>query len=117
MRRMLAALLLLAWLAPAAPLWADPPKADPAPADAGASVYQKVVHSTVWVHSDRGGGRLATGSGTLVDKGRRLVLTNYHVVGDVKTATVFFPVFEGKKAISERKYYTDRAGRLGVPGE
>jgi hypothetical protein len=117
MRRTLLALLLAGWLAPAAFTQpkADPPKAEPV--DAGASVYQKVVHSTVWVHSDRGGGRLATGTGTLVDKGRRLVLTNYHVVGDVKNATVFFPVFEGKKAISDRKYYLDRSGKLGIPGQ
>lgn len=116
MHRLLLALLLAGGFAPAA---LAQPKVEPKvePVDAGASVYQKVVHSTVWVHSDRGGGRLATGSGSLVDKGRRLILTNYHVVGDVKTATVFFPVFEGRKAISERKYYTDRAGRLGIPGE
>jgi hypothetical protein len=117
MHRLLLALLLAYGLAPAvfAQPKVEPPKVEPV--DAGASVYQKVVHSTVWVHSDRGGGRHATGSGSLVDKGRRLILTNYHVVGDVKTAIVYFPVFEGKKAVSERKYYTDRAGRLGIPGE
>lgn len=87
------------------------------PADTGAAVYQKVLKSTVWVHSDRGGGRLATGSGSLIDRGRRLVLTNYHVVGNVKQATVFFPAFEGTKAVPERKYYTDRARQLGIPGE
>lgn len=111
MRRTLAALLLTLWLAPVA---LAQPKADPAPPplDAGATVYQKVVRSTVWVHSDRGAGRLATGSGSLVDKGRRLVLTNYHVVGEVKNATVFFPQFEGKKVVPERSRY-----RTGIPGE
>ncbi|QJW93915.1 trypsin-like peptidase domain-containing protein [Frigoriglobus tundricola] len=110
----LAALVLAPGLAPAQEK-ADPPRAEPV--DAGASVYQKVVRSSAWVLSDRGGGRLATGSGTLIDKGRRLVLTNYHVVGEVKTATVFFPVFEGKKPVSDRKYYLDRKGKLGIPGE
>ncbi|MBP3960647.1 trypsin-like peptidase domain-containing protein [Gemmata sp. G18] len=119
MRRTLCALLLLTLFAPTA---LGQPKTEPAPqtVDAGSSVYQKVVRSTVWVHSDRGGGKLATGTGSLVDKGRRLVLTNYHVVGDVKAATVYFPEFEGregKKTISERKYYTDRAGKLGITGE
>ena len=116
MPRTLAALLLALWLAPVAGAQpkADPPKAEPVPPplDAGATVYQKVVRSTVWVHSDRGGGRLATGSGSLVDKGRRLVLTNYHVVGDIKTATVFFPLYEGKKVVPERSRY-----RTGIPGE
>jgi hypothetical protein len=109
--------LLLVLAAPAA-LPAQP-KADPAPApgDAGANVYRQVLRSTVWVHSDRGGGKLATGSGSLVDKGRRLVLTNYHVVGDVKRATVYFPDYgPDKKAYSDRKHYLER-GRLGIPGE
>lgn len=97
-----------------------PSKADPSstPVDSGVSVYRQVLHSTVWIHSDRGGGKLATGSGSLVDKGRRLVLTNYHVVGDVKKATVFFPVFGADKhVIPERKYYLDHMGKLGIPGE
>ncbi len=113
MRRTLIALLLLAVFAPGA-------IAQPKNEDVGASVYQKVVRSTAWVHSDRGGGKLATGTGSLVDKGRRLVLTNYHVVGGVKHTTVYFPEFEGrevKKTISDRKYYIDRAGNLGIPGE
>ena len=90
----------------------------PVPVDSGTSVYKTVLRSTVWVHSDRGGGRLATGSGSLVDRGRRLVLTNYHVVGNVKKATVFFPDFgANKKAAPDRKHYLDRAGRLGISGE
>jgi S1-C subfamily serine protease len=99
----------------------DPPaKGEPPPthADAGTSAYKIVLRSTVWVHSDRGNGRLATGSGALVDRGRRLVLTNYHVVGDVKKATVYFPDYgSDKKAISERKHYTSRAGKLGIAGD
>src|SRR5690242_3869576 len=92
----------------------DPP---PKTTDAGVEVYRKVLRSTVWVHSDRGGGRLATGSGSLVDRGRRLVLTNYHVVGDIKRATVFFPVFEGGRAIPNKGYYRQRATQLGIPGD
>jgi len=95
------------------------PKTDPSvpPTDTGISVYRQVLKSAVWVHSDRGGGRLATGSGSLVDKGRRLVLTNYHVVGNVPKATIFFPAYEGKKVVPERKFYLDRQARLGIPGE
>jgi len=85
--------------------------------EVGVRIYRQVLPSTVWVHSDRGGGKLATGSGSLIDKGRRLVLTNYHVVGDVKQATVFFPAFVGKKPVPERKFYTERSARLGIPGE
>ena len=93
-----------------------PPTSQP-PVDTGASVYQKVLRSTVWIFSERGGGRYATGSGSLVDRGRRLVLTNYHVVGNVRRATVYFPVYENGRAISDRRYYTEKKGRLAIDGE
>lgn len=108
------ALLLVAVVA--APALSQAPA--PPPVDSGVSAYQKVLRSTVWIQSERGMGRVAMGSGSLVDKGRRLVLTNYHVVGDVKKATVIFPAFGADhKVIPERKYYLDREARLGVPGE
>jgi hypothetical protein len=99
----------------APPARGEPP---PGPMEGGANAYRTVLRSTVWIHSDRGNGRLATGSGSLIDRGRRLVLTNYHVVGDVKRATVYFPDFgPDKKAISERRHYTGRAAKLGISGE
>ena len=116
-RFLLPLILLLATggVAPAQEQKSEPP---PTQKDAGSSVYKKVLHATVWIHSDRGKGKLATGSGSLVDKGRRLVLTNYHVVGNVKKATVFFPdLGRDGKAIPERSHYTGMAGRLGIPGE
>jgi S1-C subfamily serine protease len=83
--------------------------------DEGAEVYRKVVRSTVWIHSDRGK-LLSTGTGSLVDKDARLVLTNFHVVGDVKRATVYFPAFRDEKPIPERSYYLDRRSSLGIHG-
>lgn len=120
MRTRLPCLLVL--LAASAGLAAqDPPKTDDPPpmptTETGITVYRQVLKSTVWVHSDRGGGRTATGSGSLIDKGRRLVLTNYHVVGTLPTATVYFPAYDGKKVISEKKYYTDRRTALGIRGD
>lgn len=81
----------------------------------GSKVYKKVIPSVVWVHSTRDRG-LATGSGTLVDKEKRLVLTNYHVVEDNPRAKVYFPAFRDDKPIAEKKYYTERASRLAIPG-
>ena len=110
-------LILLAIFADGlASLAAQPDPAAPIP-DAGVKVYRQVLPSTVWVHSERGNGKLATGSGSLIDKGRRLILTNYHVVGNVNKATIFFPAFEGKKIVPERKFYLERAAKLGIPGE
>jgi hypothetical protein len=83
-------------------------------ADEGAQVYQKVLRSVVWIHSKRGEGRLATGSGSLIDRKQRLVLTNFHVVGDNPRATVFFPAYKDDKVIAERDYYVDRVRSLGI---
>jgi Trypsin-like peptidase domain/TPM domain len=111
------AAILFAALATAALAQTPPPPLPPPPSgDSGTTVYQKVLRSTVWVHSERTRGT-ATGTGSLIDKGRRLVLTNYHVVGEVKRATVYFPAFENNKAVSEKSYYTSRSGRLGIPGD
>jgi len=89
-----------------------------APASAqtdGAKVYKQTVPSVVWIHSTRDRG-LATGSGTLIDKERRLVLTNYHVVQDNPNAKVFFPAFRENQPVAEREYYLDRARRLAIHG-
>lgn len=82
--------------------------------DAGTQVYQKVLHSCVWIHSPRGEGKIATGTGTLIDKPNRLVLTNYHVVGDNDRCTVLFPVFQKDRVVAERDYYRDRVRSLGI---
>jgi hypothetical protein len=82
-------------------------------AEDSAKVYQTVLKSIVWIHSARDKGRVATGSGTLIDRQRRLVLTNYHVVGNNDRVTVLFPAYRGTKPIAEREYYLDRLRRDG----
>ena len=105
----------LRWL-PLLTLLACPAALPAQEATGGAKVYKEAVGSTVWVHSTRVAG-LATGSGSLIDAGRRLVLTNYHVVEDNPRATVFFPEYRDGRPIPERDYYKDRAKRLGVRGK
>ena len=82
----------------------------------GAKVYKGAVPSVVWVHSTRDKG-LATGSGTLIDKERRLVLTNYHVVQENPNAKVFFATLRDGQPVSEKQYYIDRARRLSIAGK
>jgi S1-C subfamily serine protease len=101
------ALLALALLVPPAPADDKPEKGE------GAKVYKKAVPSVVWIHSKRDAG-LATGSGSLIDKDRRLVLTNYHVVLDNPAAKVFFPHFRDGQPVAEKDYYRDRAKRLAI---
>lgn len=86
-----------------------------APADAGETVYQTVVRSAVWIVS-RDGNKTATGSGALLDRRSRTVLTNYHVVGDIDRAVVVFPQYAGDRPIPERaKYLRElRENKIGV---
>jgi S1-C subfamily serine protease len=107
MSRRLAALLLFA-IAPAAL-----PQATPL--EGGVKVYQSVLKSTVWIISQRPEGTV-TGSGSLIDRRRQLVLTNYHVVGDQNQARVMFPTFRGRNVIAERDYYKEHVRDQGIRG-
>src|SRR5439155_20629840 len=80
--------------------------------DAGIQVYQNVLKSTVWIRSERGNA-VATGSGSLIDRRRCMILTNYHVVGSIDRATVFFPAYRDGKVIAERNYYRRARGIRG----
>ncbi|HET6575489.1 MAG TPA: trypsin-like peptidase domain-containing protein [Fimbriiglobus sp.] len=102
------ALITLTLAALAAPAAAQEPTG-------GAKVYREAVPSVVWVHSARDRG-LATGSGSLIDRGRQLVLTNYHVVEDNPRVKVFFPQFRDGRPVSEKSYYRDRADRFAIRG-
>ena len=57
-------------------------------------IYNQAIHSVVWILTDEG-----SGSGVLIDKERRLVVTNQHVTGTAATVSVVFP-------------YRDRNGTL-----
>jgi V8-like Glu-specific endopeptidase len=84
----------------------------------GTNVYQRVLKSTAWIHSPRGPGKVASGTGSLIDLKNRLVLTNYHVVGDVDPANVFFPSYNHDgRLVAEKTYYTDNSIRLRWPGK
>ena len=86
------------------------------PDDAGVRVYRNTLKSTVWVQSNRGSS-LATGTGSLIDRRRQLILTNYHVVGDIDRATVFFPAYRDGRPVAEKSYYTQCARELGIRGK
>jgi hypothetical protein len=79
----------------------------------GSKVYQDTLKSVAWIFSPRGKSA-ATGTGSLVDLKQRLVLTNYHVVGDVKQAVVLFPAYRDGKVIAERDYYRERLKSQGI---
>ena len=78
-----------------------PPEKSPAVTQ-GTDIYRNTLNSTAWIIQL--GGK-STGTGSLIDKERRLVVTNHHVVGKNKRATVLFPEFKDGEAISDRKHY------------
>jgi serine protease Do len=84
--------------------------ADKAVSLSGKEVYQRTLKSTVWIaHAvELGGGRLAlaTGSGSVIDVPQRLILTNFHVVGDEKEVRIFFPQFDKQnKLVASKDVY------------
>jgi HEAT repeat protein len=97
----------------------DPPKATPDPVIPVTStpqisrktIYNYVLKSTAWIitkHLEGG----AMGTGSLIDRDNRLVLTNYHVVHGMIDFVVFFPVYDKEgKLIEERNVYLAQAKR------
>jgi hypothetical protein len=79
-----------------------------AQAETGEKVYQRGLRATVWILAPRGDHKLATGTGSIIDLNRRLILTNYHVVGDDAQVFVLFPLFRQGKPIAERADYFQR---------
>jgi S1-C subfamily serine protease len=80
--------------------------------DSGERIYDRTLHSTVWVLMPISGTRARTGSGSLIDLNRRLILTNYHVVGDDDNGFVSFPIFQNGKLVAERDAYRAPGKRI-----
>jgi S1-C subfamily serine protease/HEAT repeat protein len=77
----------------------------------GANHYDRLLKSTVMVlRPEESAGRVAVarGSGSFVHRDQKLVLTNYHVVGDAKEVFVAFPIHEGGNLLVESKVYLDK---------
>lgn len=87
--------------------------ADAARADA--ANYRKALDSTTWVLSKNSDGT-SSGTGVLVDAERKLVVTNAHVVGDSRSAVIFFRDLKGDRPIVEKSHYLKNVKKLGVRG-
>jgi S1-C subfamily serine protease len=70
-------------------------------------VYAGLIKSTAWVISGS-----VTGTGSLIDGEKRLIVTNHHVVGDNAVVDVLFPMFDKNgRVIAERASYLKSAKR------
>jgi S1-C subfamily serine protease len=71
-------------------------------------IYERLLKSTVMVvRKDKAGG-VALGSGSLINREQRLVLTNYHMVEGSEEVYVSFPVYEGRELVKPSKTYLKR---------
>lgn len=78
-----------------------------APADEPAgNLYKKALRSVALIMTNTG-----SGTGWLVDEEHRLLVTNYHVVGDNLNVTVVFPVMKDGVVIADSQYYFRHAPR------
>jgi S1-C subfamily serine protease len=78
----------------------------------GADIYKDLLRSVAWIITpDR-----TKGTGWLLDRSRRLLVTSYHVIGENDSVEAIFPYFEKGKLIAERGYYRDHADILKRDG-
>jgi HEAT repeat protein/S1-C subfamily serine protease len=91
--------------------------------DGGQLIYKHLLKSAVWILSIQQqqlqggvqqGTRVSGGTGTLVDRKNRLVLTNHHVVDGGQAIVVFFPSFNNGKLLAERDFFLEQVKQNDV---
>ena len=88
---------------------ADDPRLPDIPAQ---QIYDQAVHSVVWIHAGK-----FTGSGVLIDRRRKLVVTNQHVTDTVEWVDVFFPWQNPDGKVNKRtNFYTTNKEWLTARG-
>lgn len=77
--------------------------------------YQRVLNSCAWIFASDGH-KIWTGTGSLIDREQRLVLTNEHVANETcKEFLVMFPAYDDeKKLITGRPYYLHHIKTMGI---
>jgi tetratricopeptide (TPR) repeat protein len=63
-------------------------------------LYKRTLQSAAWIVTAKG-----SGSGWVVDRSARLVITNHHVTGGESQVKVYFPALKNGKVIAERGHY------------
>jgi tetratricopeptide (TPR) repeat protein len=68
-------------------------------------IYQQTRRSTAWVLAKNENRIAKIGTGFLVDRSRKLLVTNYHVIDRTDMVNVTFPLYQAGQAVIERKDY------------
>ncbi|MEM6330915.1 MAG: serine protease [Planctomycetota bacterium] len=83
-------------------------------ASADSNIYENLLDSSVWIVNETEGSR---GSGVVVDAERRLVVTNYHVVGEASHTDVYFSAYdEDSRLVTDRATYRSNHNTLRQMG-
>jgi tetratricopeptide (TPR) repeat protein len=77
---------------------------------ASSELYQKTLRSTAMVVVPNGD-KASQGTGWLIDRDRKLLVTNRHVVGAQKQIQAVFPIYQNGELVAERTYYLKEAAR------
>ena len=77
-------------------------------------IYNQAINSVLWIITpDERGGGVGLGSGVLIDKERRLAVTNAHVTDNAESVIVFFPKRDPNGTlIKNQEYYVNNMGWL-----
>jgi S1-C subfamily serine protease len=76
-------------------------------------LYERTVRSAALIYPLD---RPFVGSGFLVDRERKLVITNYHVVEQTSRVDVIFPAYDEGELITQRDYYYKHERTLAYRG-
>lgn len=84
-------------------------------ANADGDIFNKTLRSTAWVLTQTDEG-ISSGTGVLIDAEKKLVVTNFHVVGEARAAVIFFPVFKDGRVIVDKEHYKKNITKISVKG-
>ncbi len=79
----------------------------------GNDIHKHVLKSVAWIVTltDRRTGAGSMGSGTLIDREHRLVLTNHHVINHGQDMVIFFPKYRNGEPVASKDEYLKQIER------
>lgn len=75
---------------------------------ASGSVYDNALQSTVWIVVKRSDGKIFTGTGSIIGRRNRVVLTNQHVIEQAENIAVYAPAYDAAgQVIADGLHYLE----------
>jgi HEAT repeat protein len=78
----------------------------------GQEIHKHVLKSVAWIITiDQQAGQMSLGSGSLIDREHKLVLTNHHVISHGTDLIVFFPKYRNGELVVSKEDYLKQSQR------